>query len=73
VVFLYWQVDRKDGARASTEYNYVRVKVLTEEGRNVANVEIPYLKEKVNISGVRAEPSGPTARSPISTASYLTR
>ena len=32
-VYLYRQVDRNDSNRASTEYNYVRIKILTEEGR----------------------------------------
>lgn len=40
-IFLYRQVDRKDLGRANTEYNYARIKILTEEGRNYANVVIP--------------------------------
>ncbi|GAC1619829.1 MAG: hypothetical protein PVS2B2_06660 [Candidatus Acidiferrum sp.] len=52
-VFLYRQVDRNDTNRASTEYNYVRVKILTEEGRKFANVEIPFEK-KIKVSNVRA-------------------
>lgn len=40
-VILYREVDRKDLGRANTEYNYLRIKVLTEEGRKYANVEIP--------------------------------
>jgi hypothetical protein len=52
-VYLYRQVDRNDTSRASTEYNYVRVKILTEEGRKYANVEIPFEK-KVNVSNIRA-------------------
>jgi hypothetical protein len=39
-VYLYRQVDRNDSSRAASEYNYVRIKVLTEEGRNQANVGI---------------------------------
>jgi hypothetical protein len=52
-VFLYRQVDRDDSSRATTEYNYVRIKILTEEGRNSANVVIPFEK-KVHVSNIRA-------------------
>lgn len=55
-IYLYRQVDRNDSGRAATEYNYVRVKILTEEGRKYADVEIPYLKEEagITISNIRA-------------------
>ncbi len=53
-IYLYRQVDRKDLGRANTEYNYVRIKILTEEGRQYANVEIPYRKERSGISNIRA-------------------
>lgn len=53
-IYLYRQVDRKDAARGSTEYNYVRIKILTEEGRGNANVAIPYVSERTQISNVRA-------------------
>jgi hypothetical protein len=55
-IYLYRQVDRKDASHAATEYNYVRIKILTEEGRQFANVEIPYYKQdaSVNISNIRA-------------------
>jgi len=39
-IILYRQVDRDDSA--SVEHDYVRLKILTEEGRQYANVEIPY-------------------------------
>jgi hypothetical protein len=52
-VYLYRQVDRNDTNRASTEYNYVRVKILTEEGRKYANIEIPFEKQ-IHVSNVRA-------------------
>jgi len=32
-IYLYRQVDRNDASKAATEYNYVRIKILTEEGR----------------------------------------
>jgi hypothetical protein len=53
-VILYRQVDRNDSDRAATEYNYVRIKILTEEGRNHANVDIPFKKGLENVSGIRA-------------------
>src|SRR5205823_14262314 len=41
-VILYRQVDRDDSSvRTPHEYNYVREKIFTEEGRRYANVEIP--------------------------------
>jgi hypothetical protein len=53
-IFLYRQVDRKDLGRANTEYNYVRIKILTEEGRKYANVEIPFRRGKEAVSTIRA-------------------
>jgi hypothetical protein len=53
-IFLYRQVDCNDTGRANTEINYVRIKILTEEGRKYANVEIPYRCSKVAISSLRA-------------------
>jgi transglutaminase-like putative cysteine protease len=53
-IILFRQVDRKDLGRANTEYNYVRIKVLTEEGRKYANIEIPYLRQQTTISNIRA-------------------
>ena len=53
-IYLYRQVDRKDAGRANTEYNYVRIKILTDEGRKYANVEIPYSESASSISGLRA-------------------
>ncbi len=55
-IYLYRQVDRKDATRAATEYNYFRIKILTEEGRKYANIEIPYFQHEggVAISNIRA-------------------
>lgn len=52
-VILYRQVDRDDGANAH-EYNYKRIKILTEEGRKYADVEIPFFREEGQIHGIRA-------------------
>jgi hypothetical protein len=52
-VYLYRQVDRDD-SRNGHEYNYVRIKILTEEGRKYGDVEIPFFKGEGNISGIKA-------------------
>src|SRR5258708_29971971 len=41
-VILYRQVDRNDSTRAGSEYDYQRIKVLTEAGRRYANVGIAF-------------------------------
>jgi hypothetical protein len=54
-IYLYRQVDRQETGRGNhTEFNYVRIKILTEEGRKYANVEIPYSKATSGINGIRA-------------------
>jgi Domain of Unknown Function with PDB structure (DUF3857) len=53
-IILFRQVDRKDLGRANTEYNYVRIKILTDDGRKYANIEIPYLRQHATISNIRA-------------------
>jgi len=51
-IYLYRQVDRDDNG--PREYNYARIKILTEEGRKYADVEIPFFKGTENIHGVQA-------------------
>ncbi|HEY4979125.1 MAG TPA: DUF3857 domain-containing protein, partial [Candidatus Acidoferrum sp.] len=53
-VYLYRQVDRDDSGRATTEREYARIKILTEEGRKYANVEIPFEKDRYKVSGIHA-------------------
>ena len=54
-IILYRQIDRDDSdARTPHEYNYVREKIFTEEGRKYADVEIPFFKENENVVGIRA-------------------
>jgi hypothetical protein len=53
-IYLYRQVDRNDNGQATTEYNYIRIKILTEEGRQSANIEIPFSKGEYGVSGIRA-------------------
>ena len=49
-IYLYRQVDRDDND--PSESTYERIKILTEEGRDNANIEIPYLKGSENILSV---------------------
>jgi hypothetical protein len=51
-IFLYRQVDRND--EDATEYFYNRIKILTDEGREYANVEIPYTKGENTVRAVQA-------------------
>ncbi len=53
-IILYRQVDRDDNGRTSHEDNYLRIKILTEEGRKYADVEIPFFKASEDIVHVRA-------------------
>ena len=53
-VILYRQVDRDDSAKTGNEQDYVRIKILTEEGRKYADVEIPYFRDQGNIISLRA-------------------
>lgn len=51
-IYLYRQVDRDDND--PSESTYERIKILTEEGRDKANIEIPYLKGTEMIRGIHA-------------------
>jgi hypothetical protein len=53
-IILYRQVDRDDNGQTSHEDNYLRIKILTEEGRKYAEVEVPFLKENEDITNIRA-------------------
>jgi len=66
-IILYRQVDRDDSnAHVPHEYNYVREKIFTEEGRKNADVEIPFVKGDYNIINIRAR----TVRQDGSSAVY---
>lgn len=51
-IYLYRQVDKDD--TRSQETHYVRLKVLKEEGREYANVEITYTRGVDSIGGIDA-------------------
>lgn len=53
-IILFREVDRDDNGLTSHEYNYFRIKILTEEGRKYADIEIPFFKEQGNITGIHA-------------------
>ena len=61
-VILYRQVDRDDNPHTGNEVNFVRIKILKEEGRKYADVEIPYDKGSSNsifgIGGRTLNPDG---------------
>lgn len=64
-IILYRQVDRDDSGLTAHEDDYVRIKILTEEGRKYANVEIPFDKtegnEIINVKARTIRPDGSIA------------
>jgi hypothetical protein len=53
-IILYREVDRDDNSLTSHEDNYLRIKILTEEGRKYADVEIRFLKQQGDIVNIHA-------------------
>src|SRR6266700_5152626 len=53
-IILFRQVDRDDRGRTAHEDVYFRLKILTEEGRKYADIEIPFFKEQGNVDAIRA-------------------
>jgi hypothetical protein len=51
-IYLYHQVDRDDAS--SEESVYVRLKILTDEGRKYGDVEIPFNAEHERVVGIEA-------------------
>ena len=43
-IILWRQVDRDDRGLTAHENDYIRIKILTEEGRKYADVELPFSK-----------------------------
>jgi hypothetical protein len=52
-VILYREVNRDDNGSRSREDNFIRIKILTEEGRKYANIEIPFVKDQDNVVDVK--------------------
>ena len=60
-VVLFREVDRDDTYRRAHEDVYFRVKILTEEGRNYADIEIPFDPGQTHVENIHArtiEPDG---------------
>jgi hypothetical protein len=60
-VILFRQVNRDDNASTPHEDDYIRLKVLTEDGRKYANVEITFDKDDekiVNLHARTIQPNG---------------
>ena len=53
-IYLYRQVDRDDSGGSSSELTYERIKILSEEGRKYADIEIEYAKGDDNVYGIQA-------------------
>lgn len=62
-IYLYRQVDRDDDT-GHREFDYMRIKILTEEGRKYADVNIPFVKEDQKVRNIKArtiQPDGTAA------------
>jgi Domain of Unknown Function with PDB structure (DUF3857) len=60
-IILFRQVDRDDRGHTAHEDVYFRIKILSEEGRKNADIEIPFFKADGKIVGIHArtiEPDG---------------
>src|SRR5580704_12178841 len=54
-IILYRQVDRDDSNfHTPHEYNYVREKIFTEEGRKYADAEITFVRDQATVVNIRA-------------------
>jgi len=53
-IILFRQVDRDDRGLTPHEDVYFRIKILTEEGRKYADIEIPFWKGQGNVIGIHA-------------------
>ena len=60
-LILFREVDHDDRGHTAHEDVYFRIKILTEEGRKYADIEIPFFKEEgkvVNLHARTIEPDG---------------
>jgi Domain of Unknown Function with PDB structure (DUF3857) len=51
-IYLYRKVDRDD--QANVEKDYIRIKILTEEGRKQGDIEIRYFPDEASIHNIKA-------------------
>jgi hypothetical protein len=64
-------VDRDHNGKTTHEDNYIRIKILTEEGRQHGNVEIAFNKANEDIVNVHGQPLSRMDRASTSTAKFL--
>lgn len=67
-VILFREVDRDDNGSTTHEDDYVRIKILTEEGRKYGDVEIPFSKADEDVIHIHArtiKPDGSGADSDV--------
>jgi len=60
-IILFREVDRDDRGLTAHEDVYLRIKILTEEGRKYGDIEIPFLREQgdvINVHGRTIKPDG---------------
>ncbi len=62
-IILFREVDRDDNGITSHEDNYLQIKILTEEGREHANVEIAFNKANEDVVNIRARTIKPDGSS----------
>jgi hypothetical protein len=62
-IILFREVDRDDNTRTPHEDNYLRIKILTEEGRQHGNVEVIFNKAGEDVTGIRARTIKPDGSS----------
>ena len=62
-VILFRQVDRDDTGQTAHEDDYFRIKILTEEGRKYADIEIQFFKQSSSIVNLRARTIRPDGSS----------
>jgi hypothetical protein len=64
-IILYHEVERDDRGNTGHENDYYRIKILKEEGRKYADIEIPFFKENgnniVNVHARTIHPDGSIA------------
>jgi len=53
-IVLYFQLDRDDNQSTPHEDRYVRIKILTEEGRKYGNIEIPFVRHSDDVTRLHA-------------------
>src|ERR1700726_3318651 len=53
-IILFREVDRDDRGQTAHEDVYFRIKILTDEGRKYADIEIPFFKEEGTVVSIHA-------------------